>query len=271
MLGMCEGLSCSCNTHLVFLNYRWRLRMSALTRIERERYDRQIVMHSWGESAQTRLKNSTVLIAGAGGLASPVILYLAAAGVGTLRICDDGELELSNLNRQVVHSQQNLHKRKVDSAAASVGRLNSHTNVEALCVRISRANVDSVVDDARIMVDCLDNFATRYVLNEHAVRKKMPLVHAGVTAYAGQVSFIHPPETPCLSCLIPEPPASGKFPILGATAGVIGSIQALEVLKYLTGIGSLLKSRILFFDGGEMKFHVSREERVPTCTVCGHD
>jgi molybdopterin/thiamine biosynthesis adenylyltransferase len=254
---------------MVFLYYRRRLRMSGLNEDERERYDRQIRITGWGEIAQAQLKNSRVFVAGAGGLGSPVILYLAASGVGTLRICDDGELELSNLNRQVLHSERNLQKKKVESAAQSVGRLNAETRVETLYEKIDRDNVGSIVADAHIMVDCLDNFETRYILNEHAVRMEMPLVHAGVTAFSGQVTFIHPPQTPCLYCMVPEPPESGKFPILGATAGLIGSIQALEALKYLTGVGSLLKSRILFFDGKEMRFHVRGEKKMPSCAVCG--
>jgi adenylyltransferase/sulfurtransferase len=243
--------------------------MTVLTDEERERYNRQILLHGWGERAQLQFKDSVVFVAGAGGLGSPVLVYLAAGGIGTLRICDDGELERSNLNRQVIHTEKYLQHKKVDSARESIGRLNGLTRVETCSDRIVAENVGSLVGDAHIMVDCLDNFETRYVLNTHAVKTGIPLVHAGVTALSGQLTFVHPPETPCLACLFPVPPAGGVFPILGATAGVIGCLQALEVLKFLSGSGSLLKGKILFFDGEEMRFHIRREIKVPACSVCG--
>jgi adenylyltransferase/sulfurtransferase len=246
------------------------MNMGGLTDEERERYHRQILISDWGERAQIKLRESVVFVAGAGGLGSPVIAYLAAGGIGTLRICDDGELELSNLNRQVIHAEAYLQRKKVDSAVDAVGRLNRNVIIETCSERIRSGNVGSIVGDAHIMVDCLDNFETRYILNEYAVQTGIPLVHAGVTALSGQLTFVHPPETPCLACMFPTPPEGGIFPILGATAGIIGSLQSLETLKYLAGSGSLLKSRILFFDGGEMRFHVSRENKLPSCTVCGH-
>jgi len=130
--------------------------------------------------------------------------------------------------------------------------------------------VDSLIGGADLILDCLDNFQTRLVLNEYAVRRQIPLIHGGVRGWSGQVSFIHPPHTPCLACLAPgDPPAVEAFPILGATAGIIGSIQALEALKYLSGTGSMLKGRILFWDGERMRFHISRENRNPRCRVCG--
>ena len=244
--------------------------MDRLTDEERERYHRQILIPGWGESAQLKFKQSVVFVAGAGGLGSSVILYLAAAGVGRIRICDEGELELSNLNRQVLHAENNLQRKKVDSAVESVYRLNRDVKVETQDRKITRESVDSIVGDAHIMVDCLDNFETRYILNEYSVRSCLPLVHGGVTGLSGQVSFIQPPETPCLSCIVPNPPEVGIFPILGATAGIIGCLQALETLKYLAGTGTLLKSQVLFFDGKEMRFHISKEQRASACAVCGH-
>jgi adenylyltransferase/sulfurtransferase len=241
-----------------------------LTPEDRERYHRQMILPSWGEEAQRALKDSCVFIAGAGGLGSPVAFYLAAAGVGTLRICDSGDVELSNLNRQILHAELRIGKNKALSAAETLRGVNSSVEVVALKETISRSNVGALAGEARLLIDCLDNFETRYILNEHALRTGLPLVHAGVNGLCGQIAFIHPPRTACLACLVAEAPPPEMFPILGATAGALGCLEALEALKYLTGTGELLEGRLLFFDGETMQVQEVSFDKDPECRVCGH-
>jgi adenylyltransferase/sulfurtransferase len=240
-----------------------------LTADEKQRYQRQIILNGWGEEGQEKLKRSTVFIAGAGGLGSPVAIYLAAAGVGRLIICDYGVPELSNLNRQVLHGDADIGKNKALSARESIARINPLVRVEALRDEIRKENVAELAGDADIMVDCLDSFATRHILNEYACLKGLPFVHAGVTGMSGQTTFIHTPETPCLFCFLPKITPSAVFPIVGATAGVIGTLEALEALKYLTGKGTLLKNRMIFWDGELMQFHEVPLEKDPRCRICG--
>jgi len=240
-----------------------------LTPEEKQRYNRQMILPSWGGEAQRFLKNSCVFIAGAGGLGSPVAIYLAAAGVGALRICDSGAVELSNLNRQILHGDDRIGKDKVFSAESTLKAINPSVRIIPLTETIQTDNIASLVGDARLIVDCLDNFETRYVLNEYAVRTGTALVHAGVNGFCGQIAFIHPPKTACLACLVPEGPPPEIFPILGATAGVLGCLEAMEALKYLTGTGELLTGRLLFFDGEAMQFQEASFDKDPECRVCG--
>ncbi len=241
----------------------------ALNDRERQRYNRQLILPGWGEETQARLRGSSVFIAGAGGLGSPVAQYLAAAGVGTLRICDSGKVELSNLNRQLLHSDRDLNRPKVRSAARTVRRVNPRTRVVPLRAPIHRASVEELVGDAQLILDCLDNFPTRQVLNALAVRRGLPMIHAGVTGYCGQITFLHPPATACLACIVPESPPQEVFPILGATAGLLGCLEALEALKYLSGSGPLLVGRMLFCDGQAMQFQEVAVQKDPNCPVCG--
>jgi molybdopterin/thiamine biosynthesis adenylyltransferase len=236
---------------------------------ERERYHRQMILPAWGEEAQTALKRSCVFIAGAGGLGSPVSLYLAAAGVGTLRICDAGEVELSNLNRQVLHGVDRIGANKALSAVNTLHAVNPTVELIPLTDTITAGNVASLVGESGLMIDCLDNFQTRYFLNHHAVKAGLPLVHAGVNGFCGQITFIHPPQTACLACLVAEAPPPETFPILGAAAGAVGCLEALEALKYLTGTGRLLKGRLLFFDGETLEVQEVRFEKDRECPVCG--
>ena len=236
---------------------------------ELERYHRQLILPGWGEETQARLAQATVFIAGAGGLGSPVAQYLAAAGVGTLRVCDSGRVELSNLNRQLLHADRDLGKPKVRSAARTVRRVNPHVRVVPLQATIEEPSVESLVGGAELILDCLDNFPTRQLLNAFAVRRSLPMIHAGVTGYCGQITFLHPPATACLACIVPESPPQEIFPILGATAGLLGCLQALEALKYLAGSGPLLVGRMLFCDGQAMQFQEVAVSRDPRCPVCG--
>jgi adenylyltransferase/sulfurtransferase len=239
-----------------------------LSAAECQRYARQMLIAGWGEATQRRLKASTVFVAGAGGLGSPVSFALALAGIGTIRICDFDAPELSNLNRQFLHDDSRLGMNKAESARQTLSRLNPHVQVEAITERIEDANVDRLVGDAALILDCMDNFPTRFALNRAAVRKGIPLVHGSIWGLEGRVSVFHAPETPCLACIFTEAPPREVFPVLGATPGITGTIQAMEAIKYLTGIGTLLKGRLLCCDYLDMRFFEVKIRRNPGCPVC---
>lgn len=239
-----------------------------LTAEELKRYNRQIMIDSWGEEKQIKLKNSTVFIAGAGGLGSPVSIYLAVAGIGNIRICDFDSPDWSNLNRQILHNHDRIGINKALSAKQTLKELNPCINVIAFTDKIDADNVEYLIGDSDIIVDCMDNFPTRYLLNEIAIKKGIPLVYGSIWGMEGRLSFINPPETPCLKCMFPEPPPSETFPVVGTTPGVIGSLQALEVLKYLTGIGECLKNKILVWDGKNVEFKKYKAYKDPECPIC---
>ena len=232
------------------------------------RYGRQMLLDGWGEAGQQQLKDSTVFIAGAGGLGSPVAIYLAVAGIGHLRICDMDSLEPTNLNRQILHDHTRVGLNKSISARQTLSLVNPHVEVTAISETLVAENADRLVGDANIVVDCLDNFATRYVLNDAAIRRHIPLVYGSVWGMEGRLSFFQPPETACLRCLFPESPPKGVFPVVGATPGVIGTLEALETLKFLTGVGSNLKGKLLVWDGSAMTFRSFPIAKDPNCPVC---
>ncbi|MDY6933731.1 MAG: HesA/MoeB/ThiF family protein [Spirochaetota bacterium] len=241
-----------------------------LTEDEYRRYKRQLNISNWGEEAQNRLKDSTVLVAGAGGLGSPLLFYLSVAGVGTLKICDYDKIEPSNLNRQILHSDKDVGKYKVDSAYETLTNANPNTKVIKIYDKISKENIHEFIDKVDLIVDCLDNFQTRFIINELSVKKTIPLIHAGVSGFVGQITFLQPPETPCLACFSPQNYKKEEIPVLGATPGVIGSLQAIEAIKYLTGIGTNLKNRLLFWDGIDMSFRIMKLTKNNKCLVCQH-
>lgn len=237
--------------------------------MNRSRYQRQLLIDGWSESIQNALQNKTVFIAGAGGLGAPVIAYLAAAGVGTLRICDSDDVEISNLNRQVLFTEGELGEPKAQSALKCISKLNPEINGEAFAERIDSSTVERLIGKSDVVVDCCDNYKTRLVLNQFAVSNGLPFVHAGVQAMQGQLTFIHTPETPCLRCLLPEKIEElSPKPIVGAAAGVMGSLQAMEVIKFLTGTGDVLKNRMLLWDGVAMIFQVIPVQRNKDCPIC---
>ncbi len=240
-----------------------------LSETEQKRYARQMMMAGWGEETQKKLKQSVVFIAGAGGLGSPVAIYLAAAGVGTIRLCDFDSPDWSNLNRQILHDHTRIGMNKALSGKMTLERLNPEVAVTALTDRIDDSNVDALVADADIIIDCMDNFPTRYVLNECAMRKKIPFVYGSIWGIDGRLSFIQSPETPCLRCIFPEAPPQEVFPVVGATPGVIGTLQALEAIKYLTGVGPTLKGELLVWEGGTTDFQKFKVRKDPECPVCG--
>jgi len=242
---------------------------TALTDEDRKRYHRQMLISGWGEAGQRRLKGATVFVAGAGGLGSPVAMYLAVAGVGRIVLCDFDSPELSNLNRQILHSDSRIGVNKAESGKMTLTQLNPRIEVVALGAKIEEGTVDDLVGDADIIADCMDNFPTRYVLNECAVRRGIPFVHASIWGLEGKLTFIHTPQTPCLKCIFPAAPPREVFPVLGATPGTVGCLEAMEVIKHLTGIGETLKGRLLVWCGDEMEFMVYPVVRNPHCPVCG--
>jgi len=241
-----------------------------LTAEERERYDRQIILYGFGEAGQEKLKKARVFIAGTGGLGSPVAIYLAAAGVGTIRIADHDTVELSNLNRQVLHWDEDTGNKKVDSAAAKLRKLNHAIKIEAIAETITEANVSQLVADSDLIVDAMDNLPTRYLLNRTAIKKDIPFFHGAVYGFEGRAMTIIPGKSACLNCLyhgatVPEE----KFPVIGVTPAVIGCIQAAEVIKYIVGLGELLTDRLLNFDGLKMTFTELKVRKDPNCAHCG--
>lgn len=231
-----------------------------------KRYARQIPLI--GREGQARLADATVYIAGAGGLASPVATYLALAGVGELIMVDDDVVQESNLNRQFLHATRNIGKKKVYSAAEKLSALNPDLTITACPERITRENSLNLAADADIIVDATDNFDTRYLLNETAIHLDIPLVHGAVEGFSGQMTMIIPGNTPCLSCLFRHPPPQQQTQVLGATAGVIGSMQSLEVIKYLTGSDQLMTGRLLIWDGLSGRIDYLAISPRTDCPVC---
>jgi adenylyltransferase/sulfurtransferase len=240
-----------------------------LTPNERERYDRQIVLDGFGEEGQEKLKQAKVFIAGAGGLGCAVSLYLVAAGVGRIRLVDHDIVELSNLNRQVLHWDKDISRTKVASATEKLKQLNPEVEVEGVSEMITEANIHQLVNGFALIVDAMDNLPTRYLLNKTALEKNIPLFHGAVHGFEGRAMTIIPGKSACLWCLYRGAVREGKFPVLGTTPAVIGSIQAAEVIKYLVGISPLLTDRLLIYDGLNMKFIELKVGRNPNCEHCG--
>jgi len=237
-----------------------------LTENELKRYERQIRI--FGEARQERLKNARVFIAGAGGLGSPVSIYLAAAGIGRIRIVDHEKVELNNLNRQILHRDEDTGKKKVVSALERLKKLNPDIQVEAISEMMDENNVLELVEGFDAIVDGLDNFYTRYLLNRAAIARNIAFFHGAINGLYGQATTIIPGKTACLRCIFPEPPPPTTFPVIGATCGVIGCIQATEVIKYLVRIGSLLENSLLLWDGLNGKIDQIKLERNPDCIDC---
>ena len=241
-----------------------------LTKDEKKRYDRQIIIRGFGEKGQEKLKRAKVVIAGGGGLGSPSAIYLAAAGVGTIRIVDHDRVELSNLNRQILHWDKDIGRNKVDSAAEKLRQLNQGVKIEAIEETINEANVSRLVAGFDVILDATDNLPTRYSLNKAAIENHIPFIHGAVYGLEGRAMTIIPGKTACLRCVYRGTVPQEKFPVVGVTPAVIGCIQATEAIKYLVGIGTLLTNRLLVYEGLSMKFTELLVNRDPDCEHCGH-
>ena len=246
-----------------------------------ERYSRQLRLPDVGLDGQKRLEASRVLLVGAGGLGSPSAFYLAAAGVGTLRLADDDVVDRSNLQRQILHTEARIGTPKVESAAVALSALNPRTRIEAIRERVTSDNVESLLDGVDVVVDGADNFPARYLLNDACVKLGKPLVYGAVHRFEGQASVFdagrHRGVAPCYRCLFPEPPPPESAPncaeagVLGVLPGVIGLLQATEAIKLLIGIGQPLRGRLLQFDALAMRFRETRLAPDPACPVCAPD
>jgi molybdopterin-synthase adenylyltransferase len=249
-----------------------------LSEAQFERYARHLVLDEVGEEGQQKLLQSRVLVVGAGGLGSPLLLYLAAAGVGVLGIVDNDEVDLSNLQRQIVHATESIGAPKVESARRTLGHINPEVKIETHALRLEESNAAALVAQYDIIADGSDNFATRYLLNDVCYRLKKPLIGAALSPFDGQLStfkaYLGPPH-PCYRCLFREPPPPESVPrcetagILGAIAGVMGTLQATEVLKELLGIGESLSGTLLVYDALRAGFHNIKLPRDPDCPTCG--
>ncbi|HJJ55071.1 MAG TPA: HesA/MoeB/ThiF family protein [Methanocorpusculum sp.] len=228
-------------------------------------YIRQIPLI--GNVGQTALSRATVFIAGAGGLGSPVALYLAAAGVGTIRIADMDTVDRSNLNRQILHPENHIGISKAESAKKTIEAYNPACYVDAFTEKIEDGSIIHLIGNADLIIDCLDNFETRYVLNRAALSLNKPLLHGAVAGYSGQLTLIVPGKTPCLSCIFPHAETASAPAVLGATCGIIGSMQALEAIRVLTGTPTLA-GKLLIYDGmtnSLSTFEVKKSSRCPVC------
>ena len=238
-----------------------------LTEKELQRYRRQILLPDWGQAGQEKLKRARVAVVGAGGLGSAALTYLALAGVGYLRIIDPDAVELTNLNRQMLHAETSIGKHKVDSAAERLKALNSDITIETFPESITDRNALELIADC-LIVDALDNLPARLILNRAALRMNRPLFHGAVYGLEGRATTIYPGQTPCLACLY-EAGMPGETPVVGIAPGIIGCIQATEVIKHILGLGERLTHRMLAFDGRSMTFREITLKPNPQCPECG--
>ena len=243
-----------------------------LSHDERLRYRRQLIMPEIGEKGQLKLKQARVLVVGAGGLGSPVLYYLTAMGAGTLGIVDSDNVELSNLQRQILHNTERIGINKAHSARETLEKLNPLTRLIEYPFRITEKNSNSLIVDYDIIVTALDNLSSRYLVNEACVALKKPLVEAGVSGWEGLATTIIPGKSPCYRCIFPSVPNEnkGEIGLVGCLPGVLGTIQAMEVIKLILGLGNTLVNRLLVFDGLELTFNEFKVERNINCPVCGN-
>ncbi|MFB3917409.1 MAG: ThiF family adenylyltransferase [Terriglobales bacterium] len=251
--------------------------MKEFTEERLERYSRHILLKDVGVEGQLKLFEARVLIVGAGGLGAPAALYLAAAGVGTIGIADAENVDLSNLQRQIIHFTSDVARPKVGSAAEKMRALNPDVEVRTHHEFVSAANVRQIIREYDFVVDGTDNFAAKFLINDACVLEGIPFSHGGILRFHGQTITVVPGKSACYRCLFKQPPPKGVVPtcseagILGAVAGMLGTIQAAEVLKFITGAGTLLTDSLLTFDATDMNFRKVAVRRNPRCRVCGEN
>ncbi len=242
---------------------------------QRNRYQRHLLLPEVGDTGQQKLLESKMLLLGAGGLGSPAALYLAAAGVGTIGVIDMDVVDASNLQRQILHNMDRVGERKVDSAKKTLTALNPDVDVATYDVRLGADNVLDVIDGYDVIVDGTDNFPTRYLVNDASLVKRIPVVHGSIFRFEGQATVFAPYDGPCYRCMIPEPPPPEMAPscaeagVLGVLPGIVGSIQAMEAIKLVLGLGDPLVGRLLAYDALEETFRTFKVNRDPSCPACG--
>ena len=250
---------------------------SALTSEQRSRYSRHLLLPEIGLEGQIKLLESKVLLLGAGGLGAPVALYLAAAGVGRLGVVDDDVVDVSNLQRQVIHTGSRVGEPKVDSAEQAIRDLNPDVDVRKYNTRLDASNIMEIIEGYDVIVDGVDNFPTRYLLNDATVRLAIPVVSASILGFDGQISVFKPYDGPCYRCLYPTPPPAELAPscgangVLGVLPGTMGLLQATEVIKLITGAGEPLVGRLLLYDALAASFTELKVRRDPECPICSRD
>jgi sulfur-carrier protein adenylyltransferase/sulfurtransferase len=251
------------------------VKVRTLSEEQIRRYHRHIIMPTVGSRGQRKLLNARVLLVGAGGLGSPAALYLAAAGVGTLGIVDFDTVELSNLQRQILHGVEDVGRPKVESAAETIASINPDVRVEQHRVALTSENALEILQGYDYVLDGTDNFPTRYLINDASVMLEKTVVHGSIFQFDGQVTVFKPGEGPCYRCLFPSPPPPGAVPscaeagVLGVLPGIVGSLQAVETIKLILGLGNPLIGRLLIFEALEMEFTEVKIRRSPSCPVCG--
>ena len=249
----------------------------AFTNEQLERYSRHIILQEVGVKGQKKLLNASVLIIGAGGLGAPAALYLAAAGVGTIGIVDADEVDLSNLQRQVIHTTNDVGKAKVKSAAETMEALNPDVTVKTYRTFVDSTNIMDLIKDYDFIIDGTDNFPAKFLINDACVMAGKPFSHAGIIRFKGQLMTYVPGEGPCYRCVFKNPPPKDAVPtckqagVIGAMGGVIGSLQAMEAIKYIIGKGELLTGKLLTYDALKMEFHTIKLPKDHHCAVCGDE
>jgi len=241
-----------------------------LTKNDLTRYERQILYTDFGEKGQERLKQSHVVVAGLGGLGCFASLYLTCAGIGHITLIDCDRVELSNLNRQVLHYEEDIGGEKPVSAARKLAKLNSSIDVTPAFKKITERNARGIIRGANVVIDGMDNFKTRFILNKACVAEGIPFIHGGVHGLFGEVTTIIPGRTPCLACIFPEvPQRKVSLPVFGVTPALIAILQVTEAIKLLAGFGSLLTGKMLYFNGETMDFTFRDLIKNQNCMVCG--
>ena len=249
----------------------------AFTNEQLERYSRHIILQEVGVKGQKKLLNASVLIIGAGGLGAPAALYLAAAGVGTIVIVDADEVDLSNLQRQVIHTTNDVGKAKVKSAAETMEAINPDVTVKTYRTFVDSTNIMDLIKDYDFIIDGTDNFPAKFLINDACVMAGKPFSHAGIIRFKGQLMTYVPGEGPCYRCVFKNPPPKDAVPtckqagVIGAMGGVIGSLQAMEAIKYIIGKGELLTGKLLTYDALKMEFHTIKLPKDHHCAVCGDE
>ena len=249
----------------------------AFTNEQLERYSRHIILQEVGVKGQKKLLNASVLIIGAGGLGAPAALYLAAAGVGTIGIVDADEVDLSNLQRQVIHTTNDVGKAKVKSAAETMEAINPDVTVKTYRTFVDASNIMDLIKDYDFIIDGTDNFPAKFLINDACVMAEKPFSHAGIIRFKGQLMTYVPGEGPCYRCVFKNPPPKDAVPtckqagVIGAMGGVIGSLQAMEAIKYIIGKGDLLTGKLLTYDALKMEFHTIKLPKDDHCAVCGDE